>query len=106
MADDLGRNLSRLGRYAAADKVDDAVLGSGGCVGRLFGCVLLLLFLIVFGIMAGIGYVLKTILPGSEALAGKVMGFFMVVGLIGAIVVIGVFHNTLRRWFWRTFLRG
>jgi hypothetical protein len=99
MGDDLGRNLRRLGGMAAADRAEDAVMG--GCVGKLFGCLLFVLMVILVGAAVGVSLLVKKALPAGSGIADKVLVIGAIGGFFAAIVILGLIQNRLRRVFWR-----
>jgi len=99
MGDDLGRNLRRLGGLGAADRVEDMAMG--GCVGKLFGCLLFVLMVILVGAAVGVSLLVKRALPAGSGLADKVLVIGALGGFFAAIIILGLIQNKLRRVFWR-----
>ena len=95
-------NLQRLARMAAADEVLDAATGPHSCIGRLLGCLLAVLMLLILGGVAGLLYWAGKSVP--EQLSGPVemtVVIGAVIALLGAIAAVGILHNRLRRALWR-----
>lgn len=106
MGDDLGRNLGRLGAFAAANRADRALRRT--CIGRIVSLLTLIFIVLCVGLDALMFYALDRMglldtLPQSVR---PVLTVGLMMSFVVAIVLAGLIGNWLRRRIWRLLMRG